>query len=186
VAVNALIALMLLWPAPEGALGAALVHVESRGNPAAVSRVGCVGRWQVDPVAACSRVGVPEGRPAGALRLAVCGAVAPRIAKLWTLAPLDRVAGRAVLARWRARCVAYARTLGAARDGHAPTSGRAKRQHVAATGVIGRRSEDSPTTGMGAADIATRCALRAYACGRAGMRGTCEWYADKVLAGVKL
>lgn len=31
-----------------------------------------------------------------------------------------------------------------------------------------------------------RCALRAYACGAKGLRGSCEWYAEAVMARVEV
>lgn len=102
-----LAAALLLPPAPlpfPAALESALVQGESAGNPDAISPVGCVGLWQVNPAAACSRLGTHRDRPASSARLAFCDIAARPLRAVWTNPTLGTLGGRAVLRRYLSRC----------------------------------------------------------------------------------
>ena len=58
---------------------------------------------------------------------------------------------------------------------HVPAIGRAEGRRV-----LGRWLARCQRRGHG-----MRCALRAYACGTAGLRGGCDWYAERVLTEVR-
>ena len=98
------IALAALDQPPLSSLEAALVFVESRNVPSAVSNKGARGLWQVMPVSACARVGLRPSSPTPTWRAVACRVLGRSVADLWQSPPLSRLAGRAILARYRHRC----------------------------------------------------------------------------------
>ena len=89
------------FPAP---MERRLVHIESRGNPQATSRKGCVGLWQVAPKSACSRLWTAAHKPASKARIAFCDQWAAALADVWRAPVVGTLGGRAVLRRYLARC----------------------------------------------------------------------------------
>ncbi len=103
-----------------------------------------------------------------------------RVPGPWLTVPaVGRGEGRRIYRRWRARCERIAK-----RAGVADTSHRLHRAAGPDTGVL--RGPDKPATEPPGRGRVTRCALRAYACGNKGLRGThCGWHAAAVLGRIR-
>jgi hypothetical protein len=96
----ALALLLSLLAPPENRLERAIIQVESAGRDDLIGTSGERGAWQVMPLYGCCRLGLTARQHPRKRQLQFCRQHYRTLAPLWAWRPLNRLSGRAVLARW--------------------------------------------------------------------------------------